>query len=136
MPKEDWLQKEIRKLALVLAKLMKLKLMGNHAEIIAEAHNSLNGLPGLDDEGLSSQELADKLISHCEDASQAKILSDIFREKALAQEITGDNIGALYSFEIAVVLAKWADVKEAVFSFENMGNIAFLEDKIAGLSED
>lgn len=132
MAKEDWLQNEIQKLAKVLAKLLRLKLGAEDEKIVWEADESLKGLPGMDGEARSATEIAAMLIENLQTASQGKILSDIFKEKALAQERLELTAEAAKSFEIAWLLAIWADEKEGTFSFENMENIAFLSSKSKG----
>ncbi len=129
MAKEDWLQNEIQKLAKVLAKLLRLKLGAADEKIVWEANESLKGLPGMDDEARPATEIASLLIENLQTASQGKILSEIFKEKALALERLILVPDAAKSFEIALQLAIWADEKEGVFSFENMDNIAFLKSK-------
>jgi len=130
MAKEDWLQKEVRKLAQVLAKLLRFKLAGADEQIVWEANDALKDLPGMEDENLSAKATAEQLIANLQTATQAKTLSDIFKEKALAQERLEGLPAAIKSFEIALHLAVWADENEGIFSFETTGNIAFLEKKL------
>jgi hypothetical protein len=86
MPKEDWLQKEIRKLAKVLAKLLCFKYADQHLEIVREADEALMDFLKLDAHEMTPENIAQKLIERTGDAEQVKTLSDIFKEKGLAQE--------------------------------------------------
>ena len=136
MAKEDWLQNEIQKLAKVLARLLRLKLAGEDDKIVWEANEALKDLPGFNDDKLIAEEIAKLLIENLQGVSQAKAFSEIFKEKALAQERLEAMPEALKSFEIALHLAVWADENERVFSFESVDNIAFLREKLAAKTTD
>ncbi len=136
MAKEDWLQNEIQKLAKVLAKLLRLKLAGEDEKIVWEANEALKDLPGFIDDKLTAEEIAQLLIENLQGVGQAKIFSEILKEKALAQERQEAMPEALKSFEIALHLAVWVDENERIFSFESADNIAFLREKLATRTSD
>ncbi len=131
MAKEDWLLKEINRLAQLLAKLLRFKLAGEDSAIIQEVNESLNGLAlGLDDDSLTAKEVAEKLIGQFQTPVQASSSSEIFKEKALAQKRLGLTSEAKKSFEVALCLAIWADESEGVYSSQNQENIEFLREKL------
>jgi hypothetical protein len=129
MPKEDWLEKEIRKLAQVLAKLLRFKLAGKDTELLNEAGEALKNLPAWSDDEPDAETASIRLIEAVANAEQAKNLSDIFKEKALAHERLNQPEAAKRAFIIALRLAEWADENEGVFSFENHQNLQFLKNK-------